>query len=260
MTDRFAAEGYLADRPGDLRPRRKGLRRRLRRGRARPRHGDRRQARSRAGAARRRRRRSRSPSEGGKVGIVGYCFGGTSPGPPPARLAGPLRRGRLLRRRIIALKDLKPRVPTMLHFGEKDQHIPVAGVRESPQPIPTCRVHIYPADHGFNCDHRASYDAPSAALAWTARWRSSASISAEAQQSPPQAFGPESETSPLRRGDGDAVATGIEDGAAGARRPPFQVAFRPVRAQSPAPAGEAEAGKARRASSPRSRARGRSGP
>jgi len=24
---------------------------------------------------------------------------------------------------------------------------------------------VYPADHGFNCDQRASYDGPSAALA-----------------------------------------------------------------------------------------------
>jgi len=27
--------------------------------------------------------------------------------------------------------------------------------------------HLYPADHGFNCDQRGSYDAPSAALART---------------------------------------------------------------------------------------------
>ena len=32
---------------------------------------------------------------------------------------------------------------------------------------PDVEVQIYPADHGFNCDHRESYDAPSAALAWT---------------------------------------------------------------------------------------------
>ena len=62
---------------------------------------------------------------------------------------------------------MKPRVPTLLHFGEKDQHIPVAGVREVAAAHPEVDVHIYPADHGFNCDHRESYDAPSAALAWS---------------------------------------------------------------------------------------------
>ena len=32
---------------------------------------------------------------------------------------------------------------------------------------PDVRAYTYPAEHGFNCDHRDSYDAPSAALAWT---------------------------------------------------------------------------------------------
>ena len=68
---------------------------------------------------------------------------------------------------MIASKALQPKVPTMLHFGEKDQHIPVAGVKEVAALHPNVPVYIYPADHGFNCDHRASYDAPSAALAWT---------------------------------------------------------------------------------------------
>jgi carboxymethylenebutenolidase len=54
----------------------------------------------------------------------------------------------------------------MLHFGEKDPHIPVEGVKAFAAAHPDVRVHIYPADHGFNCDHRTSYDAPSAALAW----------------------------------------------------------------------------------------------
>ena len=65
------------------------------------------------------------------------------------------------------MKDMQPRVPTLLHFGEKDQHIPVAGVREVAAAHPEVAVHIYPADHGFSCDHRESYDAPSAALAWS---------------------------------------------------------------------------------------------
>ena len=64
------------------------------------------------------------------------------------------------------MKDLEPKVPIMLHFGEKDQHIPIAGVKELAASRPDVPVHIYPADHGFNCDHRESYDAPSAALAW----------------------------------------------------------------------------------------------
>jgi carboxymethylenebutenolidase len=105
-------------------------------------------------------------SEGGKVGIVGYCFGGTVAWAAASRLKGLSAAVGYYGGRIIAMKDMKPGVPTMLHFGEKDQHIPVAGVREVAAAHPEVEVHLYPADHGFNCDHRESYDAPSAALAW----------------------------------------------------------------------------------------------
>ncbi len=105
--------------------------------------------------------------EGGRVGIVGYCFGGTIVWRAAARLPGLSAAVGYYGGGIVGLKDLKPRLPTMLHFGEKDQHIPVAGVKEVAAAHPEVEVHIYPADHGFNCDHRESYDAPSAALAWT---------------------------------------------------------------------------------------------
>ncbi|MBV8107663.1 MAG: dienelactone hydrolase family protein [Hyphomicrobiales bacterium] len=105
--------------------------------------------------------------EGGKVGIVGYCFGGSIAWAAAARLKGLSVAVGYYGGRIIAMKDLKPGVPTLLHFGEKDQHIPVAGVRELAAAHPEVEVHIYPAEHGFNCDHRESYDAPSAARAWT---------------------------------------------------------------------------------------------
>ena len=54
----------------------------------------------------------------------------------------------------------------MLHFGETDDHIPVAGVREVEALHPGVEVFLYPAGHGFHCDERGSYDAPSAKLAW----------------------------------------------------------------------------------------------
>ncbi len=81
--------------------------------------------------------------------------------------AGPRRRrSAITAAASSALKDLKPQVPTMLHFGEKDDHIPIAGVREVEALHPDVPVYIYPAGHGFHCDERASYDAPSAKLAW----------------------------------------------------------------------------------------------
>jgi carboxymethylenebutenolidase len=106
-------------------------------------------------------------NEGGKVATVGFCLGGTIAWLAAGRLSGLSAAVCYYGGGIVGLKDLKPRVPTLLHFGDKDQHIPIAGVREVAAAHPDVVVHIYPADHGFNCDMRESYDAPSAALAWT---------------------------------------------------------------------------------------------
>ena len=59
-----------------------------------------------------------------------------------------------------------PRCPVLLHFGEKDQAIPLEEVEALRKAHPGLPVHLYPAGHGFNCDQRGSYDAASAALAW----------------------------------------------------------------------------------------------
>lgn len=105
--------------------------------------------------------------EGGKVGIVGFCYGGTIAWLAAASSSGLSAAVGYYGGGIVGLKDLKPRAPTMLHFGEKDAHIPVAGVREVEALHPDVPVHLYSAGHGFNCDQRESYHAPSAALAWT---------------------------------------------------------------------------------------------
>jgi carboxymethylenebutenolidase len=105
--------------------------------------------------------------EGGRVAVIGFCLGGTVAWGAAAQLSGLSAAVGYYGGGIIGLKDLKPRMPTLLHFGDKDQHIPIAGVKEVAAAHPEVEVHIYHADHGFNCDHRESYDAPSAALAWT---------------------------------------------------------------------------------------------
>ena len=105
-------------------------------------------------------------SEGGKVGIVGYCYGGAVAWAAAGRLPGLSAAVGYYGGRILAMRDLQLKVPTMLHFGEKDAHIPVAEVRAFAAARPDVPVYIYPADHGFNCDQRSAYDPPSAALAW----------------------------------------------------------------------------------------------
>ena len=56
----------------------------------------------------------------------------------------------------------RPRCPVIAHFGERDTAIPADGVRKFASAHPEIEVHLYAADHGFNCDQRGSYDAPSA--------------------------------------------------------------------------------------------------
>jgi len=166
VTDRFAAEGYLAVAPGIFEHVEKGFEvgydpESRARGMAIVGKTDREQMLKDVAAA------IEVAKEGGKVAVVGFCLGGTVAWMAGGRLSGLSAAVGYYGGGIIGLKDLKPRVPTLLHFGEKDQHIPIPGVREVAAAHPEVEVHIYPADHGFNCDQRGSYDKPSADLAWT---------------------------------------------------------------------------------------------
>lgn len=100
-----------------------------------------------------------------RIGIVGFCFGGTvawraAAGADVDAAVGYYGGG------IYGLRDLKPRVPTALHFGDKDAHIPLDQVRAVADLHPEVEVHVYAADHGFHCDERASYDATAARQAY----------------------------------------------------------------------------------------------
>jgi carboxymethylenebutenolidase len=101
----------------------------------------------------------------GKVGIVGYCWGGFVTWMAAVQAQGlacavPYYGGGMLEH-----ANLTPRVPVMAHFGERDTIIPVEGARSFAANHPAHTVHIYAADHGFNCDERGSYDAAAAQLA-----------------------------------------------------------------------------------------------
>jgi carboxymethylenebutenolidase len=101
-------------------------------------------------------------SAGGKVGVVGYCFGGRMAWLAASRVDGVSASVSYYGGGIPGLASEQPRCPVMLHFGEKDSMIPVDQVEEFRKAHPTLPIHIYPADHGFNCDQRPSYDAESA--------------------------------------------------------------------------------------------------
>ncbi|HEX4765875.1 MAG TPA: dienelactone hydrolase family protein [Lichenihabitans sp.] len=103
--------------------------------------------------------------EGGKVGIVGFCWGGSMAFAAAAKLDGLSAAVGYYGGNIAKMLDLKPKVPTILHFGELDAHIPKSDVDKIKAALPDVPVYTYKADHGFNCDARGSYDKASAAEA-----------------------------------------------------------------------------------------------
>jgi len=103
----------------------------------------------------------------GKVGVVGYCFGGLVTWLAATDLSGVACAVSYYGGGVAGQVDRKPKCPVMMHFGAKDAHIPLTDVDKVRKAQPGVTVHVYDADHGFNCDHRGSYDAAAAKLALT---------------------------------------------------------------------------------------------
>jgi carboxymethylenebutenolidase len=105
-----------------------------------------------------------SALSGTKVGVVGYCFGGTLAWLASTRLA-PAAVACYYGGRIAQYAAEKPRCPVVMHFGSRDPHIPTSEIGQIQRYHPNLPVFLYPAGHGFNCDQRKDYDAPSASFA-----------------------------------------------------------------------------------------------
>ncbi|MFT5560440.1 MAG: carboxymethylenebutenolidase [Candidatus Azotimanducaceae bacterium] len=103
--------------------------------------------------------------EHGPVAMVGYCFGGLVCWLSAANLEGLNCVSSYYGGGIAGMVDLQPKVPTQLHFGDQDAHIPLTDVDAIKEAHPEVTVHVYNADHGFNCDHRGSYNEAAASQA-----------------------------------------------------------------------------------------------
>ena len=104
---------------------------------------------------------------GGKVGIIGFCWGGLLAWRSACLLKGlsaavPYYGGGMTNKTEAAHQ---PQCPVMAHFGDRDHWIPMEGIEAFKQAHPEVAVHVYSADHGFNCDQRGSYDEAAAKLA-----------------------------------------------------------------------------------------------
>ncbi|MEP7202063.1 MAG: dienelactone hydrolase family protein [Ilumatobacteraceae bacterium] len=110
--------------------------------------------------------------EAGKVGVVGFCFGGrvtagcATEFPDLFDAASSYYGGG-----TIDLIDHVPVVPMIMHFGERDHAIPLEDVDKIEAAWPDATVYRYDAEHGFNCDQRASFSAVPAAIAQARTFR-----------------------------------------------------------------------------------------
>jgi carboxymethylenebutenolidase len=106
-------------------------------------------------------------AQAGKVGIVGYCYGGLLTWRAACLLEGlsaavPYYGGGVTTPDEIARK---PKCPVMAHFGDQDHWISLESVEAFKKAHPEAEVHVYHANHGFNCDQRGSWNAEAAKLA-----------------------------------------------------------------------------------------------
>ncbi|MGH7120283.1 MAG: dienelactone hydrolase family protein [Acetobacteraceae bacterium] len=101
-----------------------------------------------------------------RVGVVGYCFGGT------VAWLGAIRTERFAAAvcwyggGIAAIRTEQANCPVQMHFGEADRAIPMSDVALIRKAQPEAEIYTYPrAQHGFGCDERASYSRDDAMLA-----------------------------------------------------------------------------------------------
>lgn len=104
---------------------------------------------------------------GGKVAVLGFCWGGLLTWRSACLLNGvsaavPYYGGGVTTPEEVARQ---PHCPVMAHFGDQDHWIPLDGVEAFKAAHPQVQVHVYAANHGFNCDQRGSFNAAAAQLA-----------------------------------------------------------------------------------------------
>lgn len=113
-------------------------------------------------------------AEAGKAGtgvaVIGFCYGGfmswlsatrgKTVGMEPKCCVGYYPGG------IGKVAAEEPACPVLLHFGAEDTHIGAEQREAVAAAHPEVEIYVYPgAEHGFNCDARASFNPASAELA-----------------------------------------------------------------------------------------------
>jgi carboxymethylenebutenolidase len=102
----------------------------------------------------------------GKVGIIGYCWGGALSFKSACNVDGLACAVAYYGGAIPSMINEKPKCPVMFHWGETDASIPLEKAKEVAAAHKDQIHHFYPGSgHGFNCDQRGSFNAESAGVA-----------------------------------------------------------------------------------------------
>lgn len=105
-------------------------------------------------------------AEAGRVGLVGYCWGGTIAWVGAARIDDLAAAVAYYGGGIPDHAEEAPRCPLLCHFGDLDKSPTPAQARAAVARHEGIVAHFYEgAGHGFNCDMRASYNAEASRLA-----------------------------------------------------------------------------------------------
>jgi len=109
---------------------------------------------------------SELPGTPPKIGVVGYCLGGSLAWAVSCHTNGIFSAASAYYgSQVIQTVDDQPKNPIIFHFGKQDHHIPLEKVSAFQKAHPDLSVYLYDADHGFNNNDKKSFNAPSAELA-----------------------------------------------------------------------------------------------
>lgn len=99
----------------------------------------------------------------GRVGVVGYCFGGLLAWLSACELRGIAAAASYYGGGIGGEKHRTAFCPVIMHIGDNDRGVPMREVDDFRNAQPAVGMQIYAgAGHGFNCDQRDGYHANAA--------------------------------------------------------------------------------------------------
>ena len=104
-------------------------------------------------------------SAAGKVGMVGFCWGGTLAWLAACKVPGFACASSYYGGGIGDLMSFTAKCPVIFHFGRKDHATPLEKVEMIRIAQPDNHVYLYPAGNGFNCDQRRDFEPTSSKIA-----------------------------------------------------------------------------------------------